>query len=185
MKLLLHICCAPCSTEVIERLSTQYEVTGFFYNPNIHPKREYQSRLSELERFSGKAGFRVICSDYDVKGWFKRVKGLEKEPEGGKRCEICFRLRLEETAKAAKKGGFDIFTTTLTISPHKDAKVINTIGKDLEKTHGISFLAADFKKKDGFKKSVEHSKKHGLLRQDYCGCIFSRMERRAQTGVVR
>jgi predicted adenine nucleotide alpha hydrolase (AANH) superfamily ATPase len=185
MKLLLHICCAPCSTEVIERLSPSYEVTGFFYNPNIHPRREYELRLSELERFSKEEGFRYIPGEYDIKDWFGKTKGLEKEPEGGKRCKVCYRIRLEETAKAAKERGFDMFTTTLTISPHKNASIINSIGRELKRKYGIKFLSKDFKKKDGFKKSVEHSKKHGLLRQDYCGCVFSKLERKSQPGVVK
>ncbi|RMF89991.1 MAG: recombinase [Methanobacteriota archaeon] len=185
MKLLLHICCAPCSTEVIERLKGDYDVTGFFYNPNIHPRREYGFRLKELERFSKKAGFPFITGDYDLKRWFRLVRGLEKEPEGGRRCEVCFRMRLEETAREAAAAGFDVFTTTLTISPHKDAETINSIGRELEEEYGVRFLVADFKKKDGFKRSVEHSRRHGLRRQDYCGCVYSRLERRRQAGRVR
>ena len=185
MKLLLHICCAPCSTEVIERLSTGYRVTGFFYNPNIHPKREHEKRRMELLGFSKSQGFRVLQGGYDLKEWFELVRGLEKEPEGGMRCEVCFRMRLEKAAKTAKELGFDAFTTTLTISPHKDSEAINRIGAELEERYGVGFLAADFKKKDGFKKSVELSKKHGLHRQSYCGCVFSNLEKRRQAGMER
>lgn len=174
MKLLLHICCAPCSTAVIEGLSSDYNVTGFFYNPNIHPKEEYELRLGEMQRFSEKVGFDFIESPRDPERWFELTRGLKHEPEGGERCRVCFRMRLEETARTAKEGGFDIFTTTLSVSPHKNAGVINSIGRELGERYDVSFLPADFKKKDGFKRSVEHSKKHGLSRQNYCGCVYSK-----------
>jgi predicted adenine nucleotide alpha hydrolase (AANH) superfamily ATPase len=180
MNLLLHVCCAPCSTEVIERLSREHDVTGFFFNPNIHPRDEYELRLVELERFSSDVGFRFIQGDYKVEEWFFKMKGVECEPEGGKRCEICFRIRLEETAKKAKASGFDLFASTLSISPHKNTKTINALGEVFGKKHGLGFLAEDFKKRDGFKKSVEHSKKHGLRRQSYCGCIYSKEERESR-----
>ncbi len=179
-RLLLHICCAPCSTHVIETLKDGYDITGFFYNPNIHPKEEYLRRSREMEGLAQEIGIEVIEGDYDVREWFKAVEGLEEEPEGGRRCEICTGMRLEKTAELASNQGFQSFTTTLTIGPQKDAKLINTVGDELSKRYNIEFLDANFKKKDGFKKSVELSKKHGLLRQDYCGCIFSKREREAE-----
>jgi predicted adenine nucleotide alpha hydrolase (AANH) superfamily ATPase len=176
MKLLLHICCAPCSTEVIERLSSTHDVTGFFYNPNIYPRREYESRLLELERFSKDRGFPLIIGRYDMEKWFTKTKGFKKEPEGGKRCEVCFKIRMKQTAKTAKKKEFKAFTTTLSISPHKDAEMINSIGRRLQNKFDIDFLAENFKKKDGFKKSVESSKQRGMHRQNYCGCVYSKLE---------
>ncbi len=177
MKLLLHICCAPCSTAVIERLASDYDVTGFFYNPNIHPAAEYRQRLGEMRRYSLEVGFDFIEGRYESDRWFELAQGLEHEPEGGERCRVCYRMRLEETAKAAREGGFDIFTTTLSISPHKNAEAINSIGLELGERYDISFLSADFKKKDGFKESVLASKKHRLIRQNYCGCIYSKRDR--------
>ncbi len=182
MKLLLHICCAPCSTEVLRRLMLEHDVTGFFYNPNIHPADEYLSRLNELERFSLKQNFPLIKADYDVGGWFETVRGLEDELEGGSRCEKCFRLRLEKTAKMATERGFEAFTTTLTISPHKNASLINAVGKDIGTEGQITFLESDFKKQNGYHKSVEQSKKHGMRRQNYCGCVYSQRQRKRWIG---
>lgn len=173
-KILLHICCAPCSTHVINTLKKDYNVTGFFYNPNIHPKREYIQRAKEMNKLLQKMDIRTIEGEYDLKEWYKATKGFENEPEGGKRCEICFRMRLKKTAELAKDKGFQSFTTTLTIGPQKNAKMINDIGIELSTFYNIEFLQADFKKKDGFKKSVELSKKYDLKRQEYCGCIFSK-----------
>ncbi len=181
MKLLLHVCCAPCSTEVIDRLSKEYDVTGFFFNPNIHPRVEYDLRLVEFERFSRDVGFSYIKGEYNVQEWFDKTTGVECEPEGGRRCEICFRIRLEETAKKAKASGFDLFASTLSISPHKNAKTINALGEEIGRKQNIGFLAEDFKKEDGFKKSVEHSKLHNMRRQNYCGCIYSKKERESKT----
>ncbi len=167
-KLLLHVCCAPCSTHVIETLK-EFDIVAYFYNPNIHPAEEYKLRLKNLK----KLGVTFVEGKYDVDAWFNATKGYENEPEGGARCEICYRLRMGETAMFAKKKGYDYFATTLTISPHKSARAINEIGKKLSKKYGVKFYSADFKKKNGFKKSVELSRKHGLYRQSYCGCVFS------------
>ena len=172
-KLLLHICCAPCATYVVEVLREEYQVIGFFYNPNIHPAGEYYRRASEVRRFSQLAELTLIEGEYEEGRWWKEISGLEKEPEGGKRCPLCYRLRLEETARRATREGIPFFATTLTISPHKKAEIINPIGEEIGGRYDISFFAADFKKKDGFKKSVELSKKYGFYRQKYCGCEFS------------
>ncbi|MFQ5974873.1 MAG: epoxyqueuosine reductase QueH [Candidatus Hydrothermarchaeales archaeon] len=180
-RLLLHICCAPCSTHVIDTLKENYDITCFFYNPNIQPKEEYILRSGEMEGLAQKMGVATLEGDYDVGEWFKAIKGLEDEPEGGKRCEICFRIRLEKTAEFAMDHGFQCFTTTLTIGPQKDAKLINSIGDELSRRYNVEFHQANFKKKDGFKKSVELSKRYGLLRQNYCGCIFSKREREAES----
>ena len=177
MKLLLHICCAPCSTEAVERLSSEHDVTGFFYNPNIHPREEYDLRRRELEKYAGGIELPVICGEYDTARWADFVVGLEEEPEGGRRCTVCFQMRLEKTADVAAELDFDAFTTTLSISPHKNSAVINAVGAQASAKYGVSFLAEDFKKKDGFKKSVESSKLHGLRRQSYCGCVYSKKER--------
>ena len=172
-KILLHICCGPCSTSVIERLSDEYDITGFFYNPNIHPKKEYARRLESLKIVAEKTGLRLFIGEYNTAKWFELVKGLESEPEGGKRCEVCFAMRLKETIKFAKQNGFDLITTTLSISPRKNADMINSIGTKLANEAGIQFLEANFKKKNGFLRSVMLSKEYGLYRQNYCGCVFS------------
>jgi len=173
-KLLLHTCCAPCITIPLERLKAEFEIAGFFYNPNIHPEQEYEKRLNEITKWTQQTGIPLIVHKYETNRWFELVKGLEVEPEGGKRCEVCFRIRLEQTAELAKQKGFDYFTTTLSISPHKNATVINLIGNEIGTKVGIRFFEANFKKKDGFKQSVELSKIHDFYRQDYCGCIYSR-----------
>lgn len=173
-RMLLHVCCAPCSTHVIDVLREEYEVEAFFYNPNIHPAEEYRLRLKESEEHCKKAGLPFSSAEYKTEEWFKLVKGHEGGEEGGERCRICYGMRLEETARKAKEEGFVGFTTTLTISPHKDARVINEVGRRIAVKRGVGFLEADFKKKDGFKKSVDLSKAFGMRRQGYCGCIFSR-----------
>lgn len=174
-KLLLHTCCAPCGTVPIERLCPEYEVTCFFYNPNIHPEEEYLQRLDEFQNLAKKLNIKIIVpEEYNSDQWLDLVKGLENEPEGGKRCAICFRMRLQATAKVTKQTGFDLFTTTLTISPHKNATLINQIGLELIEQHQIKFLVANFKKKDGYKRSIELSKIYNMYRQNYCGCIYSR-----------
>jgi predicted adenine nucleotide alpha hydrolase (AANH) superfamily ATPase len=173
-KLLLHTCCAPCITVPLERLQSEFEVTGFFYNPNIHPEQEYEKRLDEITTWTQQAGIPLIVYNYDISHWFELVKGLEDEPEGGKRCIVCFRLRLEQTAEFAQKKRFDYFTTTLSISPHKNTAIINLLGNEIGERFGVRFFEANFKKKDGFKQSVALSKNYGFYRQDYCGCIFSR-----------
>ena len=173
-KLLLHACCAPCMTVPIERLQSEYDITGFFYNPNIHPEEEYKKRLNEITNWTQQKNIPLIVHEYDVDRWHELVKGLEKEPERGKRCTVCFRMRLQQTAILAKQKGFDWFTTTLSISPHKNANIINQIGKKLRDQIGVQFLEANFKKKNGFKRSIELSKKYNFYRQNYCGCIYSR-----------
>ena len=151
----------------------------FFFNPNISPESEYTARLDELKRFNHAAGYDVpvISPDYDASPFYDSVRGLEDLPEGGNRCRICYELRLRKTAEAAKSGGFDYFTTTLSISPHKNAAWLNEIGLALEKEYGIPWLCSDFKKKNGYKRSIELSAEYGLYRQDYCGCVFSKKER--------
>ena len=175
--LLLHSCCAPCSSYVLEYLSQYFEITILFYNPNIYPPEEYQARVHEEERLIREMHFKhpvhMISGTYDSDVYYKAVKGLEKEPEGGARCEKCFELRLSEAAREAKKGGFDYFTTTLTISPLKSASTLNTIGERIGEEVGVSYLPSDFKKKNGYKRSVELSEEHGLYRQNYCGCVYS------------
>ena len=169
--LLLHSCCAPCSSYVLEYLSQYFEITILFYNPNIYPPEEYQARVHEEERLIREMHFKHPV--HMISGTYDPVKGLEKEPEGGARCEKCFELRLSEAAREAKKGGFDYFTTTLTISPLKSAPTLNTIGERIGEEVGVSYLPSDFKKKNGYKRSVELSEEHGLYRQNYCGCVYS------------
>lgn len=172
-KLLLHVCCAPCSTHAINELKKDYDLTLYFYNPNIHKEDEYKKRLNEVKKIALKLDLPLIVGKYNIDKWFRATKGQEKEKEGGKRCSTCFFLRLEDVAKYAKKHKFHAFTTTLSVSPHKNVTIINMIGKRLNTKHCVDFLAADFKKNDGYKKSLELSKKHGLYRQKYCGCIYS------------
>lgn len=174
-KLLLHSCCGPCSTVPIERLRSEFEIVCFEYNPNIHPEKEHRIRVEELVALTKQLEVELIVSEYNPDYWFSLVKGLENEPEGGKRCEICFRMRLEHTAKFARQNGFDVFTTTLTISPHKNAALINKIGAEIAEKENVPFLESNFKKKDGYKRSIELSKIYDLYRQNYCGCIYSRV----------
>lgn len=179
-RLLLHSCCAPCSTYVISYLVDYFEVTIYFFNPNIFPEDEYQKRLEEQIRLAGEMEIpyevEVVGEAHQANLFYSAVKGLEKVPEGGSRCMECFKVRLERTAQFGKENHFDYFATTLTISPLKNAKAINEIGLELEAKFNVKYLQSDFKKKDGFKKSVELSSKHGLYRQDYCGCIYSKQE---------
>jgi predicted adenine nucleotide alpha hydrolase (AANH) superfamily ATPase len=172
--LLLHACCAPCTPYVIELLQREFEVTAFFYNPNIHPLEEYQHRLEEIKNFSEKVDLKLITGDYEVEAWFHITQGMEHEKEGGKRCECCYRMRLERTVALAHKKGFNYFATTLTVSPHKKATTINLIGRELQKKYPVAFYEADFKKHDGFKKSCELSTHYGFYRQNYCGCVYSK-----------
>lgn len=172
-KLLLHVCCAPCASYVIKLLQADYDITAYFYNPNIYPDEEYDRRFLEVKRYLVKIKLPFISEAYDQENWFNLVKGHENDPEKGDRCTICYKMRLEKTVQYAKENGFDLFATDLSISPHKDAKRINKIGKELEEKHGIKFLKADFKKQEGFKKSLIISKEEGFYRQDYCGCIYS------------
>ena len=174
-KLLLHVCCAPCSSYVLDYLANYFNISLFFYNPNIAPIEEYDKRIIELNRFVDEFNkdIKIIPGNYNNNLYEEMIKGLENEPEGGKRCIKCFHLRLEETAKKAKELNFDYFTTTLSISPYKNATTLNSIGKNLEHKYNIKYLYSDFKKKDGYKKSIELSNKYQLYRQDYCGCIYS------------
>ncbi len=174
--LLLHVCCGPCSTHVVELLHKEFDITGFFFNPNIHPEEEYDKRKGEAEKFFAKIALPIVFGNHGSHSWLEGMRGLEEEPEGGKRCTACFRMRLEETARLARQRGDRLFGTTLTISPRKKAKLVNSIGKDIERLTGVEFLEADFKKGDGFRKSVELSKHHHLYRQNYCGCLFSRRD---------
>lgn len=172
--MLLHVCCAPCSTHAIEELRKENNITLFFYNPNIEPIKEYELRFKEAERYSEEMKIPLIVVDYGNTEWHEFVKGFEQEKEGGKRCKLCFRFRLEKTAQYAKDNNFDAFTTALTVSPYKNMEIINKIGKDLAEKYNIEFLENDFKKNNGYFKSIELSKKHNIYRQNYCGCVFSR-----------
>jgi len=174
--MLLHSCCGPCSSAVIERLLPDYEVSVLYYNPNITDEEEYQHRFSEQKRLLAEAYPQVelVPAKYDPERWLAAVKGLENEPEGGARCAVCFKLRLEETARIAKEQSFDCFDTTLTVSPHKNYDVISAIGNALSEEYREPYAAGNYKKKDGFKRSIELSREYGLYRQDFCGCEFSR-----------
>ena len=177
--LLLHACCAPCSSYVLEYLSDYFKITVFYYNPNISPESEYKYRLEEEKRLISQLNTKypvsIIDSEYNPNTFFSAVKGLEKEVEGGERCNVCFKLRLEETAKLCKEQGFDYFATTLTISPLKNANNINAIGSDLAQKYQVNYLPSDFKKKNGYKRSTELSKQFNLYRQNFCGCVFSKV----------
>ena len=176
-KLLLHSCCAPCSTTCIERLKEHLDITVFYYNPNIDTEAEFNLRANEQKRYCQKVSVNCIISDYDKKAFLEKVKGLENEVEGGKRCEKCFYLRLKKTALMGKELGFDYFATTLTVSPLKNATLINRIGKEIEDECGIKYLFTDFKKDNGYLRSITLSKENGLYRQNYCGCEFSKIKR--------
>lgn len=175
--LLLHSCCAPCSSYVLEYLSQFFKITIFYYNPNIYPDEEFQKRAEEQIKFvkslKSLNPISVVVGEYEKKRFYEVVRGLEKEPEGGARCHACFRLRLEESAKMAKAKGFDYFTTTLSISPLKDAAKLNDIGESVGSMYGVKYLPSDFKKKGGYQRSVQLSREYGLYRQKYCGCVFS------------
>ena len=173
-KLLLHSCCGPCSSSVIERLRDYFDITVIYYNPNIEPKKEYEKRKSEQLRLLNELGIKFMDIDYLNNEYHEKVKGYENEPENGLRCPLCFELRLDKTASKAKENNFDYFGTTLTVSPHKNSKIINEIGLKLEEKYGVKFLLSDFKKEDGYKRSIELSKKYDLYRQDYCGCLYSK-----------
>ena len=176
--LLLHACCAPCSSYVLEYLSKSFDITLLFYNPNITPEEEYIFRENELRRLIGEmplpAGITVISLQYDPQEFYSMTEGLEHLAEGGERCKKCYRLRLSKAAQIAKEREFDYFTTTLSISPYKNAEWLNTIGSEEGEAYGIQYLFSDFKKKNGYKRSCELSEEYGLYRQSYCGCEFSK-----------
>ncbi len=176
-RLLLQSCCGPCSSYVLEYLTRYFDVTLLWYNPNIYPEEEFNKRFENQIKVIEDMGFaddvQVLAAPWKHDEYLERVKGLENEPEGGERCTACFRMRLNMTAQLAKKYGFEWFCTTLTVSPHKDAPRINAIGEELGKAYGVKFLPSDFKKREGYKRSTELSRRYGIYRQDYCGCEFS------------
>lgn len=180
-RLFLHSCCAPCSSYVLEYLSQYFEITVFYYNPNIYPEAEYHERAAEqkrfIEEFPAKHPISYVEGAYDTKRFYEMARGMEQLPEGGERCFACYELRMREAAFLACEGGYDYFTTTLSISPLKNAEKINEIGEKLEKEFGVKHLPSDFKKRNGYKRSTELSKEYELYRQNYCGCVFSKNER--------
>lgn len=180
-RLLLHACCAPCSSAVLEYLSQYFAITLLYYNPNIAPLEEYQKREAELRRLVSQMKFthpvELLPCQYDGQAFVQAARGLEGEPEGGKRCEACFRLRLRYAAQEAARLRFDYYTTTLSISPMKNAPLLNQLGEEIGREFGVAHLPSDFKKKDGYKRSVQLSKEYDLYRQDYCGCAFSKAQR--------
>ena len=183
-RLLLHSCCAPCSSYVLEYLSRYFEITVFYYNPNIYPPEEFGKRVEEQKRLIAQLPaehpISFLDGPYEPERFYEVARGLERVPEGGERCFKCYRLRLSETAEMARAGKYDYFTTTLSISPLKNAEKLNEIGGQLAKDYGVDYLYSDFKKRNGYKRSTELSREYGLYRQDYCGCVFSMRERRAQ-----
>ncbi len=173
-KILLHICCGVCSSAVVEHLKKEdFEITGFFYNPNIQPQVEYEKRLDVAREVSRILDFPLIEGEYDTGKWFELIRGLEQEVEGAKRCKVCFKMRLDASHNKSEELDISQFVSTLSISPHKDTSIINRIGRNLAKER---FLATDFKKDDSFKKTLAFAKKHNLYRQNYCGCIYSAKE---------
>ena len=177
-RLLLHSCCAPCSSYVLEYLSDFFDITVLYYNPNISPLEEYEHRKEEQIRLINEKKWKIpvkfMDCDYDSDAFENIVKGLEKEPEGGRRCEKCFTLRLEKTAELAKKNNFDYFVTTLSVSPLKDAQLLNQIGQAMAEKYNIKYLPSDFKKREGYKRTIELSREFDLYRQNFCGCIYSK-----------
>ena len=178
--LLLHACCAPCSSACLEYLNENFDISLFYYNPNISPKEEFEKRLNEEKRLVSKmplsGDIKVLEGEYNYGEFLEVVKGLENMPEGGERCFQCYRLRLEKTAALAKEKGFDYFCTTLSISPLKNSQKINEIGEAVAEKYGVKWLPSDFKKKNGYKRSIELSRQYGLYRQNFCGCVFSKKE---------
>ena len=183
-RLLLHSCCAPCSSYVLEYLSKYFFITVLYYNPNIYPPEEIRKRADEQERLiasmPAEHAVAYLEGRYEPERFYQAVKGHEADREGGERCFLCYRQRLEEAAREASAGGFDYFTTTLSISPLKNAEKLNEIGEELAAQYGVAYLNSDFKKKNGYRRSTELSKEYGLYRQDYCGCVFSKQEREQQ-----
>lgn len=187
--LFLHSCCAPCSSYVLEYLSAYFKITVFYYNPNIFPVQEYEKRVEEQQRLIRelKTEYPVTfqAGEYHPEEFYHAVRGLEKIPEGGERCFACYELRMRRAAELAKAGGYDYFTTTLSISPLKNAAKINEIGEKLEREYGVRHLPSDFKKKNGYQRSIVLSREYGLYRQDYCGCVYSQEERKRQNSSER
>ena len=183
--LLLHSCCAPCSSYVLEYLSEYFKITVFYYNPNIYPESEYTKRILEQQKLISEMHFKnpvsFLAGSYDKERFYEMAKGLEEVKEGGERCMKCYEMRLKKTAQKAAEGGFDFFTTTLSISPMKNAQKLNEIGRSVGAEYGMEYLLSDFKKKNGYKRSIELSAIYGLYRQDYCGCEFSYKARKSQT----
>ncbi len=180
-KLLLHCCCAPCSSATLERLQDEYEVDIYYYNPNIEPEAEFRKRAAEEERFVREfrpdGGVRVLTAEYDHGAFEEIARGREEMPERSERCYLCYELRMRKTAEYAKAHGYECFTTSLSISPYKSSRWINEIGERLERETGVRFLHSDFKKQNGYKRSIELSKEYGLYRQNWCGCVYSKAER--------
>jgi len=180
-KLLLHVCCAPCSSYVLEYLCEHFDITAYFYNPNISPRQEYEHRAKELHRLVAEMlpnkSIPIVVEDYDPLPFERMAKGMESLAEGGARCYACYALRLSAAANAAAAMGADYMTTTLSISPHKNAEWLNTLGAREAERVGVAYLYSDFKKHNGYKRSIELSKAYGLYRQDYCGCVYSRLQR--------
>ncbi|MBO5883233.1 MAG: epoxyqueuosine reductase QueH [Clostridia bacterium] len=185
--LLLHSCCAPCSSYVLEYLASVFDITLFFYNPNISPKEEYLFRAEELSRLVEEMKLRdnvkIIEGEYDPSVFYSATKGMEELPEGGERCRVCYRLRLKEAARVASEGNFDYFTTTLSISPYKNAEWLNAIGEEEGQAVGVPYLFSDFKKRGGYLRSCELSQEYGLYRQDFCGCIYSKLEKEKNANI--
>lgn len=179
--LLLQCCCGPCSTAVLEYLSSHFDIRLLFYNPNIQPFEEYEKRLFWLREVAKRyPALSILECDYEGERFESAARGLEELPEGGARCTECFKLRLSETARRARQGNYDFFGTTLTVSPHKDAQRINAIGFELEEQYGVRWLTSDFKKREGYKRSIELSREYGLYRQEYCGCLFSKVLQKSE-----
>ncbi len=174
--LLLQVCCAPDATVAIERMRPDYNITVYFYNPNIQPESEYKLRLEEMQRLASEMHVPCKIGHYDYKRWSELIRGMEPLPEGDKRCEICFKMRLEQTAQKAAAEQYDFFTTVLTVSPHKNAARINFFGREIGQKYNVKFIEENFKKKDGFKRSIELSRIYNLYRQNYCGCIYSKRD---------
>ena len=188
-RLFLHSCCAPCSSYVLEYLSDYFEITVFYYNPNISPEEEYEKRVAEqkhlIQELPVRHPIHLVVANYEPERFYALSKGLETVPEGGERCFRCYRLRLEETARMAEEGGYDYFATTLTISPLKNAQKLNEIGEELSGIYKVEHLPSDFKKKNGYKRSVELSTEYGLYRQNYCGCVFSKLEQQQREATTK